>query len=222
VLGVKKRRELARKIASHAKSKYGELKRRKIRPALDQLVLSLIWQHASTRRAAGALRDLQAEFVDWNEARVSTQAEVAGVMGGSDWAAAAGLRIREALRSLFDAHNTVDLDFLSEMTTTQARTFLQGLPGVSRDIADEVLLMSMAVDVLPVSEAAARMCHRLGLIANDRVTLSNQKGLADLWEPDLYPALMFYFADEANGTCRHDKPRCVKCALKALCVKEEV
>ena len=35
VLGVKKRRQVADKIASAAKSKYGELRRRKVRPRED-------------------------------------------------------------------------------------------------------------------------------------------------------------------------------------------
>lgn len=218
--GAKKRREIAHKVASCARSKYGELKRRKVRPALDQLVLSLMCCYTSTRRATRALRQLQRAFVDWNEVRISPTLEVARAMASTEWADQSAERIRAVLQSLFEARNVVDLEFLSELTIPQARVFLQSLPGVGRDVADEVLLFSLAAEVLPLSAEAARVCHRMGLIPTDRATRANQKALMGYWEPDLYPALALYFGDEAKNTCREDKPRCSRCGAKSVCPKE--
>ncbi len=220
MLASRKRRELGKKLAARVKARYGELKRRKVRPLLDQLVLGILWRHTSVRRATRALRGLQREFVDWNEVRVSQQAEVAGTMSGAEWAGPAAQSVLGVLQSVFETHNTVALEFLRELTNTQARTFLQSLPGIGRDVADEVLLLSLEVEVLPLSEEAARMCYRLGLIPSERATRANQKALAGCWGPELYAGLVMFFSDEAKSTCRHDKAQCSQCLTKSMCAKE--
>lgn len=223
VLGAKKRAEVAKKLASRVKAKYGEMKRRKLKPPLDQLVLSLICHHASARRATGALRQFQRLFVNWNEVRVSPLAEVAHCMSGAAWAAAAAKTISSVLDGLFATRNALDLQFLQEeLTTAQARTFLQSLPAVGRHVADEVLLMSLQVDVLPLSDEGARLCCRLGLTGNERPTLANQKTLMAYWDPALYAGLTLYFSDEPKSICRLEAPRCSQCGMKSVCPKEGV
>ncbi len=217
VLGKRKRRETAGKLASLATSRYGELNRRKIRPPLDQLILSVLWRHTSTRQATRALRKLKSAFVDWNETRVSPVAEIASVMSTADWAAPSAERIAEVLQGLFEARNVVALDFLSELTLTQARTFLQSLPGLRRDLANEVLLFSLKANVFPLSQDMARMCFRLGLIPTDRATLQNQRQLMELWEPGLYVCLTLFFADHTKSVCRLDRCHQKDCKMRTLC-----
>ncbi len=167
VLGARKRRQVAQEIASAARAKYGELKRRKIRPPLDQLVQSILWRHTSVRRGTRALRELKRTFVDWNEVRVSPIVEIARAVSSADWSCSCAEHLRSALWGLFTASNVVSLELIHELPTSQARAFLQGLPGVPRDVADEVLLFSCGAPLLPVGDSAARMCHRLGLIESD-------------------------------------------------------
>lgn len=222
VLGLKKRRDVARKLASRAKSRYGELKRRRSRPPLEQLILSILWRCTSTRRASRALKALEDTFVDWNEVRVSTVGEVAAVLSSSEWTAPCAERIIGVMRSLFDIHNMVSLDPLTELTPAQSRSFLQSLPGMGRDIADEVLLFSFQSEVLPLSEDTARLCYRLGLIRNERASQDSQKELMALWPPELYAPLTLFFIDHARGVCRFDKPRCKECSVKQDCIKQDV
>jgi len=218
VLGSKKRCEVAKKVGRVAKSKYGNLKRRKIRPPLDQLVLSLLSRYTSTSRATRGLRELKRSFVDWNEVRVSTTAEVAAAMSATDWAATCAELIHEILNGIFEACNEVSLVHLADLTDTQARTFLQGLDGMSRDLADEVLLFSREVELLPVGEQAARVSYRLGLIRTERPTINNQKVMMALWDPDLYPNLALLFLDYGNSVCLRGEARCKSCALRSVCL----
>ena len=219
VLGQKKRKALAAKLGRLAKTKYGELKRRKTRPPLDQLVLGLLHRYTSARRAARALSQLKRTFVDWNEVRISPAAEIASAMSGTDWAKRTAQRIVEATQALFARRNAVTLDFLEELTTAQARTCLQGLPGGGRDLADEVLLFALRVDVLPLSAQAARLCGRMGLIPTERPTLENRRSLTELWPPDLYASLTLLLSDHAKSYCRAEDPRCKECPVKSMCAK---
>jgi len=211
---------MGKRLVSRAKSRYGELKRRKIRPPLDQLFLSMLWRFSSTRRAARILKALQRQFVDWNEVRVSPVVEIASAMPISPWATACAERMIAALQSLFDLRNLVSLDFLSELTAPQAKALLQCLTAVGRDLADEVLLFSLQASVFPLSEDTARMCYRLGLIRSDRPILENQRNLMTLLDPDLYVPLALFFVDTARPICRPDGPRCKECPMKRNCPKE--
>jgi endonuclease-3 len=222
VLAKRKRRQIAAGLAEAAVAKYGELKRRKIRPPLDQLVQGLLWRHTSVRRGTRALRELRRAFVDWNEVRVSSVDEIRGAMSSADWAAVSATRIRKLLWGLLEVRNEVSLEVLNELNTTQARAFLQGLPEVNRDLADEVLLFSLNANLLPVGNHTARMSYRLGLIENDRSTLKNQRALMTLWDQALFPAVTLFFNDYAGSVCRYEKPRHEDCPMDPVCPREGV
>jgi len=217
LLGQKKRHQVCERIASIGRSRYGDLSRRKIRPPLDQLVLSTLWRYTSVRRGTRALRQLKRVFVDWNEVRISPAGEVAAAISTAAWAPLAAEHIKKILDSLLETRNVVSLEFLSEFTPAQARAFLQSLQGVSRDLADEVHLLSLRRAVLPLSDDAARMSYRLGLICSERPTLDNQRVLSHLWKPKLYPSVALFFNDFARDVCRRIDPLHETCPLKDLC-----
>jgi len=217
VLSQSERTKQAQRLVKHAVDRYGELRNRKSRPPLNQLILSIFYRLTSVRRATRALRELKRSFVDWNEVRVSHPAEVAAALSSAQWAYEGAEKVVWLLREVYDVHNRTNLDFLAELTTTQARSCLKSLPMVPALLADEVLLFSLNVPVLPLSGASARMCARLGLLENDRPTLKNQRGLASLFDKDYYAPLDFFFCDVAERICLPDEPRCQRCPLKRHC-----
>jgi endonuclease III len=217
----KQRAQQAARLVRQAVAKYGELKGRKVRPPLNQLVLSMMAHETSVRQATRALRALKRRFADWNEVRVSHPAEVGAAISSAKWAQEAAERLVWMLGEIFEAYNRANLDFLNELTHTQARSCLVRLPMVRRDIADEVLLFSLGAAVLPLSDATARMCHRLGLIDDDRPTLKNQRALAKLFEERYYPSLHLFFCDHAEKLCRADDALCQRCPTQRHCPKRQ-
>jgi len=205
-------------LTEYATGKYGWLKNRKPRPPLNQLILSIFYHVTSVRRATRALNELKRAFVDWNEVRVSHPAEVAGVLSSAPWAMEGAERLVWLLRELYEVHNRTNLDFLAELTPAQARTCLKRLSTVPRDVADEVLLLSLDVPVLPCSAAAARMSHRLGLLPDDRATVKNQRALAKAFEDDAYAPVHLFFCDYADKLCLPEEPLCERCPLGRMCV----
>lgn len=211
------REKQAERLVELAVDKHGELKGRKTRPPLNQLILSIFYHMTSVRRATRALRQLKRTFVDWNELRISHPSEVAGALSSARWARIGSERVLWALRELNDAYHRTSLDFLEELTPAQARSCLKGLPTVQRYLADEVLLLSLDVPVLPLSPATARMCHRCGLLENDRVTVKNQRSLMKLVDRDYYVPLHMFFCDAAERYCRAEAPKCDECPLDGDC-----
>ena len=122
VLSRKERDKQTTKLTRHAVRRYGELKSRKARPALNQLILSVLYHQTSVRRATRALSELKRAFVDWNEVRVSHPAEVAAAVSSAAWALEAADCVVWLLKEVYELYNRTDLSFLSDLTTTQARS----------------------------------------------------------------------------------------------------
>ena len=217
VISQKERRKQADRLVQLAIRKHGELRNRKTRSPLNQLVLSLFCHVTSVRRATRALRELKRHFADWNEVRVSHPVEVASVLSSATWAQEGAERLVWMLRELYDTHNRTNLDFLGELTPTQARSCLKRLPMVRRDLADEVLLLSLGVPVLPCSAATARMCCRLGLLQDDRPTVKNQRKLAKMFDEACFASLLLFFCDYAEKVCLPDEPLCNRCPIARTC-----
>jgi len=213
-----KREKQAAKLLECAVAKFGELKNRKPRPPLNQLILSILCHLTSVRRGTRALSELKKAFVDWNEVRVSHPVEVAAALSTASWATEGAERIVWLLRGLYELYNRTDLDFLTELTPAQARSCLESLPMVGRELADEVLLLSLGAPVLPCPPAALRMCYRLGLLDNERPTLKNQRALARTFDPRYYPPLLLFFCDYAEKKCLPDDPLCSDCPLDGHCL----
>jgi endonuclease III len=217
MLAQKEMKKQAERLSRSAIEKYGEMKNRKPRPPLEQLVMGIFCRRTSVGQATRALRELKRNFVDWNEVRVSHPAELASGLPATQWARVGAEQLVWLLRDLYERFSCTDLDFLTELTATQARSCLQSLPAVQRDMADEVLLMSLDVAVLPLSASVARMCYRLGLLENDRPTLKNQRALARLLDPDCYASLHLFFCDYAERLCQAEEPLCEECLLEDHC-----
>jgi len=213
----KERKNVVGKLAKCAGGKYGDLRNRKARSPLNQLALSVFFHVTSVRRATRALSELKRSFVDWNDIRISHPVEVAAALSSAQWALDGAEQLVWMLRELFEVYNQTNLDFLGELTPTQARSCLKRLTMVQRELADEVLLLSLDVPVLPFSGSVARMCHRLGLIENDRATMKNQRAVSKMFEEKDYPCLHLFFCDHAEKLCLPDEPLCARCPMKVSC-----
>jgi len=209
----------AESLTQAAIDKYGKLETRKVRPPVDQLMLSIFYRHTSVRRATRALRELKRGFVDWNEVRISGLEEVVSHLSSAQWAWDSAREIKEVLDAMFDRRNQVTLDFLrnEEMGIPDVRRFLRDLPHVDREMSNEVLMLSLEKAVFPCSEPIARVCHRLGLLEDARPTAKNQQRLTRLFDKDYFPVLHRYLCDFAGRHCLPDIPECEGCPMEDNC-----
>ena len=228
MLSRKHRKETGRKITRCALRRWGELKKRKVRPPLDQCILSMMYRRASVQRATRALQQLQRRFVDWNEVRVSWETEIAACISPADWAVSSAASIKTFLEGLFEQHNVVTLDFLEGMPVPDAHKVLTGLPGTDREFANEILMMSLRVPLLPCPEDTVRICYRLGLLEKEErpgkrlpmpAALSAYPLLSELLEERYYPSLHLFFCDLAKDACLEENPKCDRCLQQKYCYR---
>lgn len=211
--------ERAEAITDRAVDICGELKSRKIRPPLDQLMLSIFFRKTSYRRSIRALRQLNRNFVDWNVVRISPLVEVVDCLSSSaSWAWKSAQDILCLLDALFEKQNHLGLRrLIDDRTTTQARRFLRDLPPIDREMANEVLMLSFDLPLFPCPEEIARVCHRNGILDDGRPLARNQRRLTEVFQSEYYPPLHRLLLNVAGKHCSEEDPSCGECELEGVC-----
>lgn len=184
---------------------------------LDHLVRCIIARRSNQIQAWQFLERMRSSFVDWNEARVSTDTQFVMMFDRAPWAIEAARHVKEVLSAIYADRQEVSLEFLTQDTPTHVRNYLMKLPAVDRPLADEVMLMALKYPALPYAEDVARTAHRLGLVADDKITVRSQKSLGALFEQASLPHVHYLFQDVLRDLCLPDFGKCEDCPLIDFC-----
>ena len=149
--------------------------------------------------------------------------DVQQAIASCTWPEQKAPRIQQVLRLISDRHNgELTLDFLSELSVTEARAWLESLPGVGPKTSAAVLLFSrLRQPALPVDSHHHRVAVRLGLIpANTAVGPAHVLLEAQL--PSDWSAQQVYDNHEVlmlhgQRCCYYRSPNCDRCSVLDLC-----
>lgn len=123
-------------------------------------------------------------------------------------------RIREVLSRIQEERGTLSLDFLAELSDTDAEKWLLSLPGVGKKTAYVVLLFAFGREKFPVDTHIARVTERLGLWDGRG---DPHDALAPLIPAGRAYRLHLNLIRLGREFCRPRKPRCTQCPLLELC-----
>ncbi len=189
-------------------------------PTLDHAVFLLLREGWDYRKAQRALRILQKGFVDWNEVRVSSPAELKSALselGDKDLDVKVE-KLRSLLAALWKERNATALEFLREMQPESRQRLLSNL-GVLHQGIVQVLLHAMAGpdSALPVPQGAVRTLTRLGLIERVHSDGAARKVMEKLLDPEDLHAYLLLLTQHGEEICQAKSPRCGECVLVESC-----
>src|SRR5919197_6783815 len=115
---------------------YGKPAERTRRPALDELVLTILSQNTSDRNSDRAYARMRERFPTWAAVRDAPEAELVDALRPGGLAVQKAPRIQAVLRDV----DRLDLQWLGELPPDEAMRWLVGLPGVGPKTASCVLL----------------------------------------------------------------------------------
>ena len=181
---------------------------------IAELVLTVLSQSTSDRNRDVAYLRLRERFPDWEAVRDAPLAEVEAAIRPGGLSRQKSARIQQILRELGDP---LSLDHLPELTVTDARAELCGLPGVGRKTTACVLLFTFGMRDVPVDTHVGRVGTRLGLLrpgagseeAHDAMLALTPRGA----EQELHVNLLRH----GRRTCHAQRPACSACALRRTC-----
>jgi endonuclease III len=218
--------ERIRRALTLLEKQYGRLLLTKAGDPLDQLIYQVLLAGVSRKEADGALRRLRANFVDWNEVRVSGPLEIAAYL--SELPAAVRQSKAEAvkgiLQRLFLDKNKISLSWIEGMDTEKAFNYLIRLPGVTPGIAAlGVSLAETQRSFAPLS-GVVRIATRMGVIKKTSSAEAGADQLAQVVEKREVLRLITLFVPHGETVCGVKSFICSSCAINTLCAmgKERV
>lgn len=185
----------------------------------EHLVYVILAQRNPERRAAGAMRDIKAQFAGWNEVRVSSVLEIADVLRAhnvlnplqkAEW-------IIRALGRTFSDQHKFKLDDLSRDDADETRVYMTRKLGLPPHVVADYLFSAFGYNRIPVDDSAGRLLQRLGYVdakhEYPKLEKTLSEGLTSREAAEAYRLLEAF----ASETCLEKDPACARCPYFPVC-----
>ncbi len=199
------------------KAKFGKLENWVADDPLDSLVAVILSQNTSDANSWPAFQALKKRFPNWEQLLTADTKIIARTIRSGGLANIKAKRIKSVLREIKQKRGKLDLSFLSQLPTPQAREFLLSLNGVGPKSAAVVLNFAFNRPTFPVDTHVYRVSQRLGLI-DSRVSREKAHELMEELVPDKEKrSYHVNLIRLGRKVCIARNPRCSQCPLQKHC-----
>jgi len=196
---------------------YGEPIWRDPLPAIDELVSTILSQNTNDNNRDKAFHALRRAFPSWEAVRDAPADAVVEAIRPAGLANQKGPRIQKVLRDITAERGELDLDFLADMPTEEARAWLLKFHGVGPKTAAIVLQFALNKPAFPVDTHIYRVTGRLGLREIKMTADQAHDHLGLLLPPETYYAAHLNIIRLGREICQARRPFCERCPLIDLC-----
>lgn len=186
-------------------------------PAIDELVSTILSQNTNDNNRDKAFQGLRQVFPTWEAVRDAPVEAVIDAIRPAGLANQKGPRIQQVLRNITQERSNLDLSFLADMPTEEARAWLLRFHGVGPKTAAIVLQFALNKPAFPVDTHIYRVTGRLGLRDAKMTADQAHDHLARLLLPDTYYAAHLNIIRLGREICQARRPFCERCPLIDLC-----
>ncbi|MDX2241379.1 MAG: hypothetical protein NW224_11905 [Leptolyngbyaceae cyanobacterium bins.302] len=195
---------------------------------LSELISALLSHRTKNRDSHRAFQQLTQQFPTWEAVRDAPTEQVQTAIAPCTWADSKAPRIQQVLRLISDRLNgSWTLDFLGEMPVSEARAWLETLPGVGPKTSAAVLAFSrLRGRALPVDSHHHRVVVRLGILPA-KVDVGPAHAILESLLPEEWSAQQVYDHHEVlmlhgQKCCYFRNPACDRCSLVDVCPARRV
>jgi endonuclease III len=185
------------------------------------VVFAILAERAPSRTARAAFERLREAFVDWNELRIAEVREIAEHLRGLGERAAVHARaelLRRTLQALFDARDTVRIEFAREEDEAEVARALHTVPGLSPGIAAAVIARALPEPPVRLGAGISRVGQRVGFLPRTGGEAKQVQVLASgARDNDRRVALHYILAEHADKACLPKGPLCDACPCLPFC-----
>lgn len=211
--------ESKRALAIHQKliEFYGDPDWRNPLPPLDELVSTILSQNTNDVNRDRAFDALTARYSSWEEVRDADEQDVIDTIRPAGLANQKGPRIQNILTQITEQKGSLDLSFLGEMQTEDARQWLLQFKGVGPKTAAIVLQFSLGKPAFPVDTHVYRVTGRIGIRPEKMRADQAHIYLEELLPEETYYPAHLNIIRFGREICHARKPACEQCPLNGMC-----
>lgn len=189
---------------------------------LSELVSSLLSHRTKNSNSGKAFRNLVETFGSWEAVRDAPVDAIQAAISPCTWPEQKAPRLQQVLCLITERCGRLSLDFLANMNVSDARMWLEALPGVGPKTSAAVMSFSrLRAKALPVDSHHFRVAVRLGVI-DARIGEAKANRVlesllpADFTAQDVYDNHQLMMKHGQN-VCFHYHPNCEGCVLLDVC-----
>jgi endonuclease III len=183
---------------------------------VSDLIYIILSNRTGATVAQRTYKALRIKFKSWDEILLKPISTLRKILRPAGLSAIKALQIRGALRKIQRDYGTCSLDALKSVTSTEAESYLLGLPGVSEKVAKCVMMYTLMLPVLPVDTHVHRIASRLGWTARRRSDQCHEE-LEALIPPRLRRIFHVVCIAHGRNICRPREPVCQNCKINGYC-----
>lgn len=189
------------------------------REPMHELVSTILSHRTTQQNEQQAYDNMWRRFGSWEAIRDAPLDALTEAIAPTNFPEVKAPYIKGSLERIFALRGEASIDFLRDLPTDEALTWLTDLPGVGIKTASLVLLFCFSKPVLPVDTHVHRVSQRVGLIGPKVDPTAAHAILLPLLPPDPYVLFNFHIAALRHGQkiCLWKVPICSKCPLTEVC-----
>jgi endonuclease-3 len=187
------------------------------RRLLDELVLTILSQHTAACNYNRAFANLTERFGDWQCVMRADVNAIEDAIRVGGLAKTKAIRIKGLLAEVQERFGGLNLDFVADMPSRDARALLMQFKGVGIKTASCTLMFSLNRPVLPVDTHVHRISRRLGLIGAEVNAEQAHYILGDMVPDNLVYRFHVDLVTHGRRMCKAQKPMCDVCPLLEIC-----
>jgi endonuclease-3 len=196
---------------------YGRPTWRKRLTPLDELISTILSQNTNDRNRDTAFLNLKKLFPTWEQVRDAPQEEVINAIRSAGLANQKGARMQSILRQITAERGNLEIYFLADLTSEEAREWLLQFKGVGPKTASIVMQFSLNHPAFPVDTHIYRISGRLGLRPTKMNVEKTHEIMEMLFTPDQYSTMHLNMIRLGRKICLARKPKCLDCPLQKQC-----
>jgi endonuclease-3 len=186
---------------------------------LHELIATVLSHRTTHANEVTAFRTMMERFGSWEAIRDAPVEELTQAIQTANYPEVKAPYIKQILSRIIAERGEASIDFLREMATEAAMTWLTALPGVGLKTSTLLLLFNFQKPVLPVDTHVHRVSQRLGLIG-PKVTAEKAHAILLAYLPQDATVLFNFhkhFYWHGQRVCTWSFPKCPQCVLKTHC-----
>lgn len=198
---------------------HGEHPRVPRREPMHELISTMLSHRTTMKAEDEAFHRMWERFGSWESIRDAPLGELIESISVVQFAEPKAANIKRVLKTIIEERGEPKIDFLNDLSTEDALTWLVALPGVGVKTASLVLLFCFGKPVIPVDSHLHRVCGRLGIIGEKVTPAAAHQILLELLPKDDHVLYNFHIDMLRHGQriCVWSRPKCEQCLLTEIC-----